>query len=259
MGGTGGARRMSGLPDPPSDGVPLDANDPPPVVVANPAGPTPEGGPPTVAGTPPVPSIGRDMDTGFAPEDRLDHRRPGDWESKYPPEARKEQKQERTYLVVLLVAALVLTMGLLVAADQGWGGLGGDAPGVTEGATDSTIVGAAGGSEGLVLPALAAFLGGLLGGCLFSIKWLYHSVAKLVWHLDRRFWRTLTPWISAALAMAVVLLVAGDVVSVLDSEAIRSLPTAYGFGFLIGYFSDTALAKLAELALTLFGRTERGD
>ena len=201
------------------------------------------------------PAGGRSLDADFAPDNSLDHRRLGEWESKYNEDARKEQRRERTYLVGVLAFALVGTLVMLGLAD--YGVLDGFRPSETSLDIGNAPRGAP--AQGVFVPALAALLGGLLGGTLFSVKWLYHSVAKLIWHLDRRFWRYLTPWVSAALAMAAVVLIAGDVVSVLDSEAISRPATAYGFGFLIGYFSDTALAKLAELAITLFGTTEKNE
>eukprot|EP01032_Pedospumella_encystans_P000293 gene293-331_t len=39
------------------------------------------------------------------------------------------------------------------------------------------------------LKLIAVFFVGCVGGTTFSIKWLIHSVAKLKWHLDRRYWR----------------------------------------------------------------------
>jgi hypothetical protein len=44
----------------------------------------------------------------------------------------------------------------------------------------------------------SAWIGGVLGGSVFSIKWLYHSIARGKWHLDRRPWRFLTPLMSGA-------------------------------------------------------------
>jgi len=45
---------------------------------------------------------------------------------------------------------------------------------------------------------------------------------------------------------------------IFDSRAVESAPTIVGIGSLVGYFSDSAIAKLREVADTLFGvsRTE---
>jgi len=44
---------------------------------------------------------------------------------------------------------------------------------------------------------------------------------------------------------------------VFDPEAGRSLSVIVGMGFMVGYFSDSAIAKFTEVAETIFG-TSRG-
>jgi hypothetical protein len=98
-----------------------------------------------------------------------------------------------------------------------------------------------------------AWFSGLLGGTLYDAKWLYHSVARQLWHLDRRIWRIFTPHISGGLAFVVVSLIASGLLKVFDNHAVDSNTMVIGMGFLVGYFSDSAIAKLAEIAETLFG------
>jgi hypothetical protein len=100
-----------------------------------------------------------------------------------------------------------------------------------------------------------AWLGGTLGGTLFDAKWLYHSVAKKLWHLDRRLWRLFTPHISGGLAFAVIALVSSGLFRIFDHTATNSNALVVGLSFLVGYFSDSAIAKLTEIAETLFGTT----
>ncbi|MFZ5452450.1 MAG: hypothetical protein ACOZF2_11370 [Thermodesulfobacteriota bacterium] len=102
-----------------------------------------------------------------------------------------------------------------------------------------------------------AWLSGVLGGTLFDIKWLYHSVARQMWHLDRRLWRLFTPHISGGLAFAIVVLISSGMFRIFDRQAVESLSQVVGVGFLVGYFSDSAVAKLTEIAETIFG-TSRG-
>jgi hypothetical protein len=98
-----------------------------------------------------------------------------------------------------------------------------------------------------------AWTGGSLGGVLFDLKWLYHTVARGSWHLDRRLWRIFTPHISGGLSFFVLALVASGGLRIFDSKATDSLSLVLGLAFLVGYFSDSAIAKLTEVAETLFG------
>jgi hypothetical protein len=102
-----------------------------------------------------------------------------------------------------------------------------------------------------------AWLGGTLGGALFSIKWLYHSVAHGSWNEDRRLWRLFTPHLSAGLAFAVALLVDSHVLAVFDNRVVGDARTMIGLSFLVGYFSDSVMARLAVVAENLFGSSGR--
>jgi hypothetical protein len=51
----------------------------------------------------------------------------------------------------------------------------------------------------------------------------------------------------------VVALVASVGIRVFDSRATDSHAPVVGTGFLVGYFSDSAIAKLNDIAETLFG------
>ena len=106
---------------------------------------------------------------------------------------------------------------------------------------------------------LFAWLGGILGGTLYAIKWLYHVVAKNLWNSDRRLWRLFTPHVSGGLATVFIILLGSGLVTIVDPDAMASIWVCFGMSFLIGYFSDNATAKLTEVAETLFGRTDRGD
>ncbi|HMX24606.1 MAG TPA: hypothetical protein PLD20_01810 [Blastocatellia bacterium] len=98
-----------------------------------------------------------------------------------------------------------------------------------------------------------AWLGGTLGGTLFAIKWLYRSVARQGWHLDRRLWRLFTPHLSGGLAFSVIALISSGIIRIFDRQAADSLSLIISIAFLVGYFSDSAIAKLTEVAETLFG------
>jgi hypothetical protein len=98
---------------------------------------------------------------------------------------------------------------------------------------------------------------GLLGGTVFGVKYLYHVVAKGLWNEDRRLWRIMSPWLSLSLAFAIGALVEAGLLSISTSYPSGRAARSLGFGFLIGYFSDSALAKMQEIAVVLFGTPRR--
>ncbi len=176
------------------------------------------------------------IDPGFAPGDYTDGRKPGDWRSRYDDEARNCIRWEAAYLTLVFAAAVVAIF--LV-----WWGY----PQRRMGLTDERNI-------TFTRHCLSA-LSGVFGGVLFAMKWLYHSVAKQIWNLDRRWWRYFTPVISGGLAFAMILVIRSF--GGFDPNLVSSNGRTIAVGFLIGLFSDNALAKLAEVAQTLFGPTHR--
>lgn len=99
------------------------------------------------------------------------------------------------------------------------------------------------------------YLGGQLGGILFGVKYLYKVVARGRWHLDRRLWRFFSPFLSGGLAFVVGALTDSGVMGL---TAKASSGSAYfSLGFIAGYFADSALAKMQEIADTVFGSPAR--
>ena len=173
----------------------------------------------------------------FAPADITDHRAIGDWQTRYDPAAWTRIKCEAAYLIaVFLLVAISMFLLWLGSADRALG----LSPAMSQTFRKYAFAG----------------LGGTLGGVLFALKWQYHSVAKQIWNYDRLLWRLFTPVISGGLAFAsLAVFQAFGNSSVIVSRADRAL----AFGFLVGMFSDNALAKLTEIALTLFGSTKSSD
>jgi hypothetical protein len=175
-------------------------------------------------------------DPGFAPEDYTDGRKLGDWRSRYDKDAWSSIRWEAAYLTILL---LVVSAAMFLI----WLGYPQRRLGLSE-------------SKSFVFARYGlAGLSGMFGGVLFGMKWLYHSVAKQLWNLDRRWWRYFTPVISGGLAFATILVV--ESFGVFDPNLVSTDARTTAFGFLVGLFSDNALAKLAEVAQTLFGPTHR--
>jgi hypothetical protein len=171
---------------------------------------------------------------GFAPDDPTDGRPPLDWQSKYPSAAQSEILKEAIYLAVLLALIPVAMLLFWMGYPNRWLKL-----------SDATYAS--------VVKYALAWLGGTLGGTLYDIKWLYHVVARRVWHLDRRLWRLFTPHLSGGLAFAMIAIISSGILRIFDTQASESRSLVIAVAFLVGYFSDTAVAKLSEIAETIFG------
>jgi hypothetical protein len=175
--------------------------------------------------------------SGFGQSDPTDNRKLLQWESRYPAEARKSINFEAVYLGLLLFLNPLLL--LLLSAH---------APNLIWSRFDLPI------REAVTTYGLA-WVAGTLGGTLYALKWLYHVVARGLWNLDRRLWRLFTPHISGGLAFAVIALISSDITRIFDARATNSHALVVGVAFLTGYFSDSAVAKLTDIADTLFGTT----
>jgi len=53
-----------------------------------------------------------------------------------------------------------------------------------------------------------------------------------------------------------VFIVCSGLLQIFDKDFVQRPIAVLAFSFLVGYFSDKALAKMAEIADTLFGATE---
>jgi hypothetical protein len=165
--------------------------------------------------------------------DHTDGRPPYRWKSRYPRRARRIQLWEAAYLGIALITSAV---GIYLA----WAGALKGLPYLDA-------------REHETLKRYAeAWAAGTLGGTLFSVKWLYHAVARGEWHIDRRLWRWFTPHLSGGLAFAIMALASSEVLVILDQERLKHPTTVIALSFLVGYFSDNAIGALARLAKRLF-------
>lgn len=163
--------------------------------------------------------------------------------SKYEPRFQRQQAIEGGYIAILLFVALFGLCFVGLEFLERW---------LVERGTPTSLIPAAE-RYGQLVSA------GLLGGTVYGAKWLYHSVAKGLWHEDRRVWRYLAPWISVGTTVGIWALIDSGLFRVNGngSELQRDSATSVvGWGFLIGYLSDMFLAKMKELTTVLFGRSE---
>lgn len=186
----------------------------------------------------------------FAPVDYTDGRSPLDWATKYPSEAQKRIRLEAAYVVGIFIVFLIGVFILLYFATIAESKIVGDEANPSDGDLTNP-------TNRCFLGYVCAWVAGTVGGSLFGLKWMYHSVAKGLWHEDRRLWRILTPHVSGAVSLFTMLLISSGLLQIFDARLIERHGAVLGFGFLVGYFSDKALAKLAETADTLFGVTKR--
>ena len=166
--------------------------------------------------------------------DLTDGREKGDWKTRYDDEkAQKAINWEKRYLITLFISNLLVSV-LLGLLFNGY---------IISFESICKL------SEFKIY--CFAFLGGMLGGTVFSMKWLYHGVAKNTWNIDRRLWRLLTPLLSSVVALIIIMLLNSDILK--SSNTYASIYKSFAVGFLAGYFSDSAIGKLTEIAQVLFG------
>ena len=175
----------------------------------------------------------------------FDHRQPGEYKTRYDSAAWRQIVAEFVYLILILgiCAALLLAIGYIVGATspedhrQFW---------IITYPRDRSL-----------LLSLTVALSGIVGGTAFSLKWLYHSVAKWAWNTDRIFWRIIVPFLSGILAFFVAAMITAGIVSVFNAAFFSNFYGALGGGFFIGYFSDNVLAALQNLAVKWFGTVDK--
>jgi len=105
-----------------------------------------------------------------------------------------------------------------------------------------------------------ALLSGMLGGAAFAMKWLHHSVGlgprsdaqPNGWTMDRRLWRFFVPVLSGVMAAVFYAALQSGLLN-LEITTDNESAFAVAAGFLVGYFSDRAAAKLRDVAYVLFG------
>ena len=180
---------------------------------------------------------------------KLDDGRPvGSWASRYTKAAWFQIIIELTYLCAILILCLLAVIDPALSKSDITSQVG-------------TYVSYFTGLEirSAALKWVSLGVSGLIGGSVFSLKWLYHSVAKGVWSRDRILWRFVVPLNSGTVALFTGFLFASGAVPFLKDESLDSPLMAASFGFIFGYFSDNILAALQNFAQKIFGTLGRAE
>lgn len=176
-----------------------------------------------------------------------DGRALGDWKSRYEKDARRCINREAFFLFFVLVFFLVLGGTVLGMADQSV-----QIPlKVLAFEIDSSPP-----ILSVSFRILSIFCVGVIGGTMFSIKWLVHAAAKGKWHLDRRYWRMFVPVMGGVYACVVLTLFEGGLAGG-EATQPRSLEMTAALAFLVGYFSDGVSGLLSNIANAVFGTLEK--
>lgn len=171
-----------------------------------------------------------------------DNRARYEYASKYKCDAWKQIICEGAYLVILAgstVYFIVQAVAPLMMGQSGW--------------YNEFISSFIGKNQSTAFSYMLIAKFGLLGGVLFSMKWLVHTVASGWWNQDRVMWRVLTPLSAALTAVFFALIVESGIISLFDPSTFRNLKTAAAFGMLTGYFADGVIGVLSNVASVLFG------
>jgi len=113
--------------------------------------------------------------------------------------------------------------------------------------------------------ALFAALGGFLGGWVYDAKWFYRVTARgknnqhgFPWQPHKFYWRILTPFLSSIVALATFLLGTADFlpIAIKNKESARA---AFAICFLLGYFSDLVLSRLASWAEKIIPKAKNNN
>lgn len=162
----------------------------------------------------------------------------GEWKTKYPPDARSEIRLDAFIAGGIFAITLFATFLTWRGTMYGW--LAQDCTGC---------------SPSTFYRYTYFTLGGLLGGSLFGIKYLYKVVARNRWSIDRRLWRIFSPLVSGGLALVIAALTDSGILGLTTKQTGGA--SFLSLGFIVGYFADSALAKMQEIAETVFGSTTR--
>jgi hypothetical protein len=146
-----------------------------------------------------------------------------DWQSKWPQPAKSGILRDS------LVVGIIF-FGTLIAIFLTWHGL----------SFEALSHGCNGCSKVTFNKYSYFFLGGMLGGTLFGLKFLYMVVARGYWTEDRWLWRIFTPFLSGGLALAFGAMLDSGIFGL--SVAAKSNPSYLSIGFI----TETVFGKASR-------------
>lgn len=182
-------------------------------------------------------------------ESLKDGRDIGDYRSHYPREVWVQIGFELVFVVALLIYAVFGLLNLAVAYIQ--------LPPIAPCFWPCPFPNGDLTAKTKLLSWLAIAFGGLCGGCAASLKWLYHTVAKKLWHRDRVLWRLIVPLLSSVLSVFTGLMIHSGLIPFVHTSSLLNLSGGAAFGFFVGLFSDNVLASLQRVALKIFGNFDQ--
>ena len=163
-----------------------------------------------------------------------------EWRSQYPPEAKKWIWIEGIYGLILILISPVLIWLFLAGY-----------PGVFLNLTET--------QDHWISVIGVTWIGGMLGGAVFSTKWLIHAVGEYKWYRDRQLWRFITPHAAGAITLGFITLLDSNFLPIVTITETMSLLGLVGLAFFVGYFADSVIGQFASFAEGVFGRVESGS
>lgn len=174
--------------------------------------------------------------------DLFDGRERGDFKTRYTCAAWRQIAIEASYLLLVTIVFVVLIVLMLSAQMSGH-----------RNGYDDFLTYYLGDAHSALFRYCFVAKFGVVGGALFSIKWLIHSTAKGFWSVDRILWRFFTPLTGGITAVGFAAVLQSGIISIFEPASFRSLQLSAAFGFLVGYFSDGVIGVLSNVANVLFG------
>ena len=173
----------------------------------------------------------------FYPGETSDGREKGNWKTRYSDkQAKREITKEALYLSFILIVCSVFF--ILISCNVFQKSLG-----FSE-------------SQSLMLNQyLGIFLAGAIGGNLYDLKWLIHSVGHGDWNEDRKLWRYLTPLTSGVLSVFILQIITSGLFGLFSTSLFENSPIVFSIAFLAGYFSDQMVSRVQDVFESIFGRT----